>query len=522
MNPASSRQTLKRPLESSSGDTPAPKRHQTAEKPVPEPESEGEEPKSPTPAPKKKKARQSLKTPKTSAPKPAPRPPIPRFSNTPQPAEPPQDRASPLPEAFTPAPSEPPPDAQPESPNEDSQSHNPDNIEFGDAIAILEEDWAPDPTAEKKNLSRLFGPIQCSVIQAPPPTQEQVKSKWDIVLLNHDRPELNHVSDNPYDFLPIEKIENLIRFWQDDKEAEQKLSDLDKRVLGNPGIRKILAKVVTAGPQPIEEDKRFAWIQAAIASVVSQRDPSTDIFKKSSIAIDPAKPGYTWIIVPVGVDAFKAIEGVRAALDPRSGTLVLFRVWDDAPFPPQRLYATGIHYTSDPFPADKAIAEYKEQMAKPLEDNNIKILAMTPTVYGMTSNYCIKMKLGFTEGTPSFLINPQFLPKTLWTGPSHRKRTRIISYKWPPKCRYCESEAHSTPKCPWQDITPGERKPNFNNCRYHFPGWTETVRREKSTVIQAQAIIKDFRPVHGRTTRGNETAGKGDRRNMDTVPMDNE
>jgi len=195
----------------------------------------------------------------------------------------------------------------------------------------------PAPTTTKKDLSKLFSPVQQTLIQAPPPPQEQTKTDWVIVTLNTEQQDLAHTSDNPYDFLPTNKLGKLIDFWQDKKGAES--------------IRKVLVKVVSVGAHLIEDDKKIAWIQAAITSVVTQCDPTPDILAKSPMALDPAKPGYSWIIVPVGVAAFKALEEVCAALDPKSGTLVLFPIWEDGLFPPQQLYAMcdkmqGLPFTS--------------------------------------------------------------------------------------------------------------------------------------------------------------------------------
>ena len=124
-------------------------------------------------------------------------------------------------------------------------------------------------------------------------------------------------------------------------------------------------------------------------------------------------------------------------------------------------------------PFDEATTDYKEQMNKALTARGLKILEMAPAYYGDVGTYCTVIKLGFTDGSIPFLLKPRKLSARFWTGPGGSKIVRSITYRWPPKCRLCESESHLTAKCPWRDIEIDNRKPNFYNCRFHDPGWME-------------------------------------------------
>ena len=82
--------------------------------------------------------------------------------------------------------------------------------------------------------------------------------------------------------------------------------------------------------------------------------------KYPRFAIDPVKPGYSWIIIPVRHAIFQAMADVRGALDPRSGSLVLFRPWRDVSCPIQHIYAIGIHLRDDDVPYDVAATDYMD------------------------------------------------------------------------------------------------------------------------------------------------------------------
>ena len=207
---------------------------------------------------------------------------------------------------------------------------------------------------------------------------------------------------------------------------------------------------------------------------MAQSGSDIQISTKPRLAIDPAKPGYSWLIIPVLSAVFKAIADVHGALDPKSGSLILFRMWEEAPCPTvQHVYAFGIHLVNDNVPFDVATTDDKEQMNEVLSEGGLRILEMAPAYYGDVGTYCTVIKLGFTDGQIPFPPKPRQLTSRFWTGPGGSKIVRGITYRWPPKCRVCESESHLTARCPWRDIEIDNRKPSFNNYRFHDPGWVE-------------------------------------------------
>jgi len=70
---------------------------------------------------------------------------------------------------------------------------------------------------------------------------------------------------------------------------------------------------------------------------VTQQDPKNKTIAKTLVSVDPAKPGYLWIVLPVKIAEFAILENVQGTIDPRSGTLVLFRPWIYASFPTQKI-----------------------------------------------------------------------------------------------------------------------------------------------------------------------------------------
>ena len=308
------------------------------------------------------------------------------------------------------------------------------------------------------------------------PTQQTAKPEWSLLRMNPERPDLNHHSDNPFDFLSMAKLDMLIRFCHGDVEAAGKLTKIEKDVLGDSRIEKILVKVVCSGPSPIDEDRKNAWIRSAILSAIAESGVDAQEVAKLRIVINPAKPGYSWVIIPVRAAIFKALEDIRGAIHPRSGTLILFRPWKNVTLPTQRIYAFGIHLANDNVPFDVATRDYAEQMRDPLSKHNIRILGMTPTYYGDAGMYCTEIKFDFADGAIPFLIMPQRLTRRFRTGPGNSKTVRGIKYKWPSKCRLCESETHLTAGCPWRDIKIDNRKPDFFNCRFHSPDWVEPFK----------------------------------------------
>ena len=317
---------------------------------------------------------------------------------------------SPLPPAFAPSP----PQIEnaestiPSAPTTDPSAPK-NTLSEEDINAVLNEykaEWDQDPEAEIVDMSKIVS-IQNAQMSAKAPAQGSIKQEWSLITHNPARPELDHRSDNPFDFLPNAKLEKLIRFWRGEPEATDRLTTMETNFLAEPRMKKVLAKVVNVGSPTIDNDRKCAWIRSAITSAIIQSGIKTNNFDKLRIAINPAKQGYTWIIIPVRAPVFKELMNIRAALDPRSGTLVLLRAWKEASFPTQHFFAFGIHNLDDSITLEIAIADYREQMQESLAANNITILSMNSALYGDSRRYSVKIKFGFVGNTTPFLINPQ-------------------------------------------------------------------------------------------------------------------
>jgi len=448
MNPdqaPNARRTLKRAHEANSddthsGDTPAAKHN----KPRPDPESESEgmptpsKPTKPTtmclkaiPLYLKGKKRMAHNTP--SPPRSTPPPAMPNFSRditldiaydiisptckglppaaftnmtspTRDPADP-TDASSPI--EFPPSPTkESKPDTvemdmgteslPPAEPSENSPEWDVAEIDLADVFAI----WG--------SASR----TQLNSTELPKPTGE-----WHIMRKDPAHPDLDHQSDNPFDFLPTAKLENILRFIKGQQEVEaSKLSEIEKMWYGRPQIKKILVKVVYSRTNPIEKNRRTAWFRVATYSAIAQSGGKVAEFNKSTLAFDPLKPGYGWVVVPVGAGVFKALEGVCSALDPKSGTLVLFRIWDEKTSPKPRAYTIGLHFEIDEVSFNVAAEDYRIQMKKALDGVGLQILEMKPARHGDVGTYTTEIVLSFKEGTIPFLLDPALLTKKFKTG----------------------------------------------------------------------------------------------------------
>ena len=513
------RHSLKRPLDAHSGNTPAPKRVQLVPKPTPDPESEDDNPESPTATVTQRRKHTPTQTnPKSSA----PRLPPPQFitdapvSGSMSGLTLSQQEIT-LPPAFEPPPQELTPavedSAQSPEPNEQANALSAEEIQ--DALSGFREDWGTDPTLECFDMAAIVDAVPELQMPTTAPTQTPFKQEWALIQKTDDRPELHHYSDNPFDFLPNTKLDKLIQFWKKDQEATDELTKSEREILGEPRIKKMLAKVVTIGKTPIEDKRKNKWIRTAMLSALAQSGLKVESTNALRLAINPAKPGYSWMIIPVKLAPFKALKEICGALDPRSGTLVLLRPWEEVSFPTQCFYATGIHHPNDKVPLEVAVTDYSEQMEASLSKYNIKILGMTPARYGEDRKYSIEIKFGFGEGTKPFLINPMHLAKQFWTGLGNQKTNRMIEYKWPAKCRLCESEAHLMSSCPWGGIEVDSCRPDFYNCRRHYPGWIEPPRRSKGTTALPQPEIVDLGPKQTRVGGLKTKKGKGKERAMD-------
>ena len=506
------RLALKRPHEAHSGDTPAPKRVQISLEPTSDQDSEDEIQCSPTVNTKKRKTTPASTTTRKTQPKGNPCPPQPPQFPTYTPPEAPTPLLNiPLPPAFETLPATSPSNLLLSTQPPETVTHH-NSVDEDDTRTSLEDlynEWEEDPLTEKSDMKKFFSKGPETQMIAHAPSQQPAKKEWLLVQGGTDNPTLEHRSDNPFDFLTAAKLNALIRFWEEEDVATSELTSLERRALRQPGIKKILAKVAYHRPNTMINDTKNAWIRAAILSAVAQKGGETKEFANSLTMIDPAKPGYSWVIIPVKATIFKALASLRAAIDPRSGTLVLLRPWREVSAPIQHMYAFGIHRPDDTIPFNTAATDYKEQMSNALAENHVKILEMTPTQYGDIGTYCTVIKFGFTEEAAPFIISPHQLTCKFWTGVKNKKTACNVEYKWPPKCHLCESESHTTPHCPWPKIEVEGRKPNFNNCCSHLPGWTEPQRKTKGTTTVTSTIVSDMRPKHMRPTVSGMDAGKG-------------
>ena len=472
----------KRPHDENSGETPAPK----AQKTTHELESEADDQSSPSiKVTKRKKKAPPPAIPATKRPsaKTKARPPTPQTSNqtpndiftAPQGTPFTLNFGTPAPESLTPP--------QPTETHITETDNDPEKTatekDIFEEFSTFQDEWEADPSVVATDMSKAYGsapedPMNCA---AP-----GVKKEWSMIMVSDYRQGLDHYSENPFDFLTAAKFDKLTQFWRGNAAANKALSRIERDCLGETKMKKMLARVVHSAA--LMKGPRDEWIRSAIASITAQRTTKEQKVTKARFTIDPAKKGYSWVIIPVGAVVFNALEDVRAAMDPRSGTLVLFRPWKNESCPTQHFFATGIHREDDDVSFEIAAADYMEQIKEATAKNKVKILEMTPAPFGDTNEYTTRIKFGFEEGAIPFLINPQKLARRFWTGIGNIKRMRTITYKWPSKCYTCESESHLTSQCPWPETVMDNRRLNAYNCCSHKPGWIEPPKRPKGTQLE--------------------------------------
>ena len=265
---------------------------------------------------------------------------------------------------------------------------------------------------------------------------------------------------------------------------------------------------------PLNDERKNAWIRSAIISIASQNKSEFNPAKLHN-SINPGKLGYSWIIFLVPPTILDAMKDIHGALDPRSGTLVLFRPWKNEKFQTQRVYAFGIHLENDEVPQEVASDDYNKQINESLTERGLRIVGMKPARYGEAAEACTEITLGFTEGTKPIIITPQILPRSFWTGLSNTKPKRGITYKWPSKCRLCESETHLTSKCPWPKVEKSDCKPNLQNCCLHAPGWVEPPKKQKATLLREAPATKLIRWKREKKPETSQTLDKGKAKAVD-------
>lgn len=229
-----------------------------------------------------------------------------------------------------------------------------------------------------------------------------------------------------------------------------------------------------------------------MCSVIAQSGGIVADFNlKSCMAIDLMNKGYRWIVIPVGVVIFRALAGIRAVLDLKSGTLVLFRFWEEIPCPKQRVYAIRLHHEDNSISLDIAAADYCEQMKEVLGKTGVEILDMKPTKYGDNGTYMTEITLGFKEGTTPFL----FPPLKLTSGLAKTRKISDLSNTNGPQNVTHASQKHTFQKeCPWLILEIARKKPNFTNCRFHDPGWEEPIKGLKRVDPNTSAAVLEISP----------------------------
>ena len=364
----------KRPHDTNTGKTLAPK----AQKMDHEQEFEPEDHTSPTfKVSKRKKATHPTLPPKRPSAKTKARPssPKPTHQAPPDIFSAPQDSpltinfGTPAPETLTPH--------LPLSTLPDEDEHDPNDIASEgrvlDKFSSFQGEWETDPSMVTTDMSNAYSdgiedPMNCI---AP-----GIKKDWSIIMTNED-PRLRHYSENPFDFLTAAKFNKLTQFWRGNVKANGALSRIERDCLGETRMNKMLARVVHSAA--LMKSSRDKWIHAAISSITNQRTTKDQKVLKAHYTIDPAKKGYSWVIIPVGAVVFKVLENVQAAMDPRSGTLVLFRPWKNESCPIQHFFASGIHREDDNVSFEIATTDFMDQIKESTAKNKVRIMEMTPT-----------------------------------------------------------------------------------------------------------------------------------------------
>jgi len=341
------RKSVKRPLDTPSGATPKPKRF--AHDPNAESESdlESETIDSPTKSMTKRKKSSNTHTSQkrtqarnvftpppqpnfhTLSPQPAPSPPLsPQLPST---LMTPKTGTKTLPPQPTLPPHETP-----------AQDDDPEETDFLEELEGLRGEENTDQTTGIFDIGGVLQKDAENQLQMKAPTQEPTQREWSIIRTCTNRPDLNHHSDNPYDFLTTNTLEKLVKYW---RKEENTLTKMEKATLGDLRIGKVIVKVVHSGPIQMNNERKSAWIRSAIISIATQSKTEFSPAKVHN-SINPGKLGYSWIIFLIPPKVLEAMKETRGALDPRSGTLVLFRPWKNVPFQSQK--ASTLRMTKSP------------------------------------------------------------------------------------------------------------------------------------------------------------------------------
>ena len=140
-----------------------------------------------------------------------------------------------------------------------------DRDKAANTFQSLNIEWELDPdTSVTDMLSFIREGKETQIIAATPTAKG---GEWHIFRTDGSCPDLDHWSDNPYDFLPSKKLNALIDFWHKPK-MPTTLTEDEKCFLGCPKIKKMLIKVVCKAALP--NNKRTAWFRVATLSALSQ------------------------------------------------------------------------------------------------------------------------------------------------------------------------------------------------------------------------------------------------------------
>ena len=129
--------------------------------------------------------------------------------------------------------------------------------------ASLQAEWEADPVAEVIDMSK--------ITDTEPRAAAPAHKQWSLIKTSADRPDLNHHSDNPFDFLSAAKLGKLVGFWHGNQEASSKLSRVERACFGETRMKKILAKIVCQGAAPMDNERRIAWIRSAVHSAIAPK-----------------------------------------------------------------------------------------------------------------------------------------------------------------------------------------------------------------------------------------------------------
>ena len=134
---------------------------------------------------------------------------------------------------------------------------------------------------------------------------EPSDEEWSLIRTSADRPDLDHYSNNPYDFLPAAKLNDLIGFLQGDNEASSRLTIAEREALGKPSVRKILVKVVGVGTTPIDEERSRLDTVSSPISNCPERGGYSDIHQ-TAVGDQPCKAG---ILLDHNSDVARGLQG---------------------------------------------------------------------------------------------------------------------------------------------------------------------------------------------------------------------